>query len=97
MKRVADSLLTAWPWKANTTLPYNAQYVAIHYANYEVNGHNYSVVWKPAIAAMPLATTRNAISEAMNVLKERENKVRRCTRCQSYTYSLTFQLHIQHL
>ena len=39
----------------------------MHYANHKVNGRNYGVAWKPTIAAMPLATTRNAISEAMNV------------------------------
>ena len=47
----------------------------MRYANHKVNGHNYVVAWKPAIAAIPLATTRNPISEAMNVLDERENKV----------------------
>ena len=52
----------------------------------------YGVAWKPAIAAMPLATTWNAISETMNVLYECENKVRRCRRCLSFTYSLTFQV-----
>ena len=34
---------------------------AMHYANYEVNGHNYGLAWKPAIAAMPLATIQNAM------------------------------------
>ena len=49
----------------------------MHYANHKVNGHNYGVAWrKPAIAAMPLATTRNAISEAMNVLCECANQKR---------------------
>ena len=66
----------------------------MHYASHKVNGHNYGVAWKPAIAAMPLATTRNAISEAMNVLDERENKVRRSRHCQSFTYSLTSQVQI---
>ena len=47
----------------------------MHYANHKVNGHNYGVAWKPAIEAMPLATTRNAISEAINVLHERANIV----------------------
>ena len=44
------------------------QYMVMHFANHKVKGHNYGVAWKPAIAAIPLATTRNAISEAMNVL-----------------------------
>ena len=68
----------------------------MHNENYKVQGHNYGVAWKPAIAAMPLATTRNAISEAMNVLYTRENKVRRYRRCQSFTYSLTFQVYTPH-
>ena len=42
---------------ASTTPPYNAQDGFVHYANYKVNGHNYGVVWKPAVAAMPLVTT----------------------------------------
>ena len=37
-----------------------------HYANHKVNGHNCGLAWKPAIAVTPLATVRNAISEAMN-------------------------------
>ena len=37
----------------------------IHYVNHKVNGDNYGMAWKPVI---PLAATRNAISEAMNVL-----------------------------
>ena len=52
-----------------------------------------SMAWKPAIAAMPVATTRNAISETMNVLYECENEVRRCRRFQSFTHFLTFQVH----
>ena len=88
-------LLTAWPWKASATPPYNTQYGVIHYANYKVNGQNYGMAWKPVIAVMPLATTQNAISEAMNVLYERENtcKVQRCRHCQRFKYSLTFQVH----
>ena len=66
----------------------------MHYANYKVNGHNYSVARKLAITAMPVATTRNAISEAMNVLHERANKVRKCRHCQSFTYSLTSQVKL---
>ena len=33
----------------------------------------YGVAWKPAIGTMPLALTRNALSEAMNVLYEHVN------------------------
>ena len=46
----------------------------MHYANHKVNGYNYGGALKPATAAMPLATTKNAISEAMNVLYECEIK-----------------------
>ena len=66
----------------------------MHYANHKVNGHNYGVARKPAIAAMPLATTRKAISEAMNVLYERESKLRTCSHCQSFIYSLMYQVQI---
>ena len=38
------------------------------YANYKVNGHLCGLACKPAIAVTPLATTWNAISEAMNIL-----------------------------
>ena len=74
MKRAG--FVTEWPWKANTTSPCHAQYVVMHYANHKVYGHKYGLAWKPAIAAMPLATSRNAISEATNVLYECDNKVR---------------------
>ena len=69
----------------------------MHYASHKVSGHNYGVAWKPAIATMPLATTRNAISETRNVLYNRENKVRRCRHCQSFTYSLISQVLIPSL
>ena len=64
-----------------------------HYANHSVNSQHSGLAWKPAIAAMPLTTTRNAISEAVNILSKCENKVQRHRRCQSFTYSLTS--HVQ--
>ena len=93
MKCVADCM--AMEGKRYATVQHTIR--VIHYANHKVNGHNYGVAWKPAIAAVRLATTQNAISEAMNVLCKRENKVRRCRRCQSFTYSLTFQVHTPYL
>ena len=68
---VRNVLLIVCPWKANTTFPRNAQYRVMHNAIHKVNSHHSGMAWKAAIAA----TTRNAISEAMNVLHERENKV----------------------
>ena len=47
------------------------------------------MAWKSVIAAMPLTTTRNAISEAMNVLYEHTNK------CEDA--DIARALHISHL
>ena len=64
-------LLTAWPWKANTTLPYNAQY-GVGYALCKLQGQ-WSQLWRDMEASHcshALAMTRNAISEAMNVFMD---------------------------
>ena len=67
-----------WPWK-KATLPHLATHnmglctMQTTRSMVTIMTHNYG----PAILAMPLATTLNAISEAMNVLHKHVNKVLR--------------------
>ena len=85
MKRVVDRVAIEGEYYAALQRTIRSYTTLEHYANHKVNGHNCGLAWKPAIAVTPLATVRNAISEAMNVLYTRDSNVRRFTRCQRFT------------
>ena len=81
-------LLIVCPWKPNTTPPTHRTIRG--YAQCKPQGQR-SPLWR----GLHLATTRNTISEAMNVVYGREkNKVRRCRHCHSFTYSVIFQVQV---
>ena len=68
MKRVADSVAMEGQHYAAMQRNIRCYTVREHYANHKVNGHICGLAWRPAIAALPLETARNAISESMNIL-----------------------------